>query len=124
MKTAIHPNFKKAAWLYALKSLVVILINLLARPLTHPLFFIAIVIVNILITLLIAYGYEWMKWVMLATVVIGLRQYIRYVYILYFTNEILITENRIIVLQIFGTIVDLIITVLLFKATKRKQVAV
>jgi len=65
-----------------------------------------------------------MKWVMLATVVIGLRQYIRYVYILYFTNEILITENRIIVLQIFGTIVDLIITVLLFKATKRKQVAV
>jgi len=124
MKTAIHPNFKKAAWLYALKSLVVILINLLARPLTHPLAFIAIVLVDIIITFLIAYGYEWMKWFLLATVIIGFRQYIRYIYILYFTNELLVVSNSIIIRQVFSTIVDVIITVLLFKATKRKQVAV
>lgn len=119
MKTAIHPNFKKAVWLYALKSLVVILINLLARPLTHPLAFIAIVLVDIIITFLIAYGYEWMKWFLLATVIIGFRQYIRYIYILYFTNELLIVSNSIIIRQVFSTIVDVIITVLLFKAVKR-----
>ncbi|UEG54965.1 hypothetical protein LLH06_08310 [Mucilaginibacter daejeonensis] len=116
----MHPNYKKATWLSLLDMVLGILPILLAGTFNAPVIrsLMIAILMGAAIALLISMGYNWMKWVLLVLISVGFFSLISDLISIINSSNITSVDLLKTIIAIATYIIDVAITVLLFRVPK------
>ncbi len=120
----MHPNYKKATWLSLLDMVLGILPILLAGTFNAPVIrsLMIAILMGAAIALLISMGYNWMKWVLLVLISVGFFSLISDLISTFNLSSITTSELLNTIINTVTFVIDVAITVLLFRVPKTDDV--